>query len=296
MSNATITPKVWIPYSISESPAILTDEDIVSAKSDQILEFYTGLRITFMIRAESLPETITESTANTLFTYLFHEIDSDEYMDVGWVDEYIHAAQEISHRMRGHPKELRKQIAKLQRANQTPSGRRKLRHAKRVKSKAGEKFLALPQKVRDRIYRLLLVRGSVTICDWSVASIRAMKSISRRTEYDVHDSHSKSLKRTTYSVRTEGYDNPVGLGIMGVCRQTYLESSKIFYEENQFRFLGTGDSVLAFIHDRARRLDLMRRVEIRFSCNYAIKFKGCYNSTCPIPAAPPTWLPCWRRM
>jgi hypothetical protein len=228
----------WIPYPLDESPAIITNEDIQTVNGDRILQFYTGLRLTFMIRASDIPQSLRDSHALSFYAVLFEEVNSGEYMDVGWVDEYVHAAGEISHRMKGYPKELRKQISELKKVIQLPFGSRRVVVETKPTSNSKYAFLALDPKIRSRIYKHLLLGESIVIADWSLGTLERLKSIQRRTEYDVYNSRSKQLHRTTYMVRVEGSVPFFNLGIMETCRQVYEETSRIFYEQNIFRFLG----------------------------------------------------------
>ncbi|OCL08310.1 hypothetical protein AOQ84DRAFT_43368 [Glonium stellatum] len=75
---------------------------------------------------------------------------------------------------------------------------------------------------------------------------------------------------------------------MGVNKQIADESATVFY--------GCMDSTLSFLHDHARHFDTVQRVEIRYSCNTAASFKGCYNLTCPIPLIPCTWPHSFRKL
>jgi hypothetical protein len=65
----------WIPYPLDESPAIITNEDIQTVNGDRILQFYTGLRLTFMIRASDIPQSLRDSHALSFYTVLFEEVN-----------------------------------------------------------------------------------------------------------------------------------------------------------------------------------------------------------------------------
>ena len=223
---------------MNKSPSFLTEEDIQTVEKDRLLQFYTGLRLTFMIRASDIPLSLRDTNAECFFAVLYEEINSGEYMDVGWVDAYVQAAHEISYRMQGHPRELRKQISELKKATQLPSGHRRMKIDSKTDDHKEYSFLYLDSKIRTRIYRHLLLAESIIIADWCLGSLERLKSIQRRTEYDVYDIKSRQLRRTTYTVRINGRTPFFAIGIMGTCRKVYEETSRVFYEENKFQFLG----------------------------------------------------------
>lgn len=103
----------------------------------------------------------------------------------------------------------------------------------------------------------------------------------------------------------------MNFNIMLMSKTICTEAQKIFYGENNFEFmgnlnsdtfdctvlitLGTAESSLAFFHDRASRLDTLRKISMRYSCSTK-SFEGCYNVTCPIPLPSMTSAAAWRRM
>ena len=229
----------WITHSLEATPAFLTEEDLTTVSLGKITEFYEGAKTLMLIRLGGLPqdirEDLTSRPALDFYSALLAAVDSGVYRDVDWVEEWSHAVSEVSIRMRGHPRELRKQMKQVVVVSQKPSGGRADVGKEKIKDPdPGFHFLNLPKKIRYQIYRHLLVKGSIIICDWAVR--REVKSVKRRTDYDVRVG--KEQRRTTYQVRAAGKKQRVDLGIMGVNKQIANESTALFYSENKFRFLG----------------------------------------------------------
>ncbi|KAF2492589.1 hypothetical protein BU16DRAFT_619980 [Lophium mytilinum] len=280
----------WIIHSLEATPAILTEEDITTASLEKITEFYQGVKMLMLLRLGDLPQDLRDVLINRpaldFYGILYAAVDSGMYTDISWVEEWSHAVTEVSIRMRGYPRELRKQMRLIADASRTPSGRQAVvEKEKRSDTDRKFLFLDLPEKIRDQVYRHLLVKESIIICDWAAGS--DVQSVKRRTDYEVRVG--KEQRRTTYQVRAIGKKQEIDLAIMRANKQIADESAKVFYGENTLRFLGCMDSALSFLHDHARHFDTVQRVEIRYSCDIAASFKGCYNMTCPIPLVPYTW-------
>jgi len=229
----------WIIHSLEATPAILTEEDITTASSRKITEFYQGVKTLMLLRLGDLPQDLREDLINSpaldFYGILYAAVDSGMYRDIGWVEEWSHAVTEVSIRMRGYPKELRKQIRLVAVASRTPSCRQAIvEKEKRIGTDPTFLFLDLPKKIRYQVYRHLLVKESIIVCDWAVGS--DVKSVKRRTDYDVRVG--KEQRRTTYQVRAMGKKQEIDLAIMMVNKQIADESATVFYGENTFRFLG----------------------------------------------------------
>lgn len=305
--------KGWIMHSLDKTPAIVTDEDIVTASSEKTTEFYQGVKMLMLLRLGDLPQDLLDAlnscSALDFYGTLYAAVDSGMHMDISWIEEWSHAVTEISIRMRGYPKELRRQIKLIATASREPSGRQAIiEKEKIINTDQTFPFLNLPRNVRYQVYRHLLVKESIIVCDWAAGS--HVKSVQRRTDYDVRIG--KEQRRTTYQVRAMGNEQEIDLAIMRVNKQIAYESEKVFYGENTFQFLGMSsqrkhpsrltiysgcmESALSFLHDHARHFDTVERVEIRYSCNISASFKGCYNMTCPIPLVPCTWHHSFRKL
>lgn len=232
--------KNWINYPLGNTPAIITEDDLSYESPARITEFHQGVRFLMILHgSDNVPFELKQkyhSTASDgFFQALYEVVDSGEYMATGWVDEYVHAAEEISFRMRGYPKKMRLQLRDLRVAERSPSGRKLEDNYDIIMSRPPFRgFLDLPAEIRDRIYQLLLVRDSIVVADWAVGT--KLENVRRRTDYDVRVS--RENRRTTYTVRVESRVLWIGMGIMGVNQQIYRESSQIFYGENTFKFLG----------------------------------------------------------
>jgi hypothetical protein len=229
----------WIIHSLEATPAILTEEDITTASSGKITEFYQGVKTLMLLRLGGLPQDLREDLishpALDFYGILYAAVDSGMYRDIGWVEEWSHAVTEVSIRMRGYPRELRKQIRLVAVASRTPSCRQAIvEKEKIIDTDPTLLFLDLPKKIRYQVYRYLLVKESIIVCDWAAGS--DVKSVKRRTDYDVRVG--KEQRRTTYQVRAMGKKQEIDLAIMRVNKQIADESATVFYGENTFRFLG----------------------------------------------------------
>ena len=229
----------WIIHSLEATPAFLTEEDMTTASLGKITEFYRGVKTLMLLRLGGLPQDLREDfisrSALDFYGVLYAAVDSGMYRDISWVEEWSHAVTEVSIRMRGYPRELRKQIRLITVASRTPSCRQAIiEKEKIIDMDPTFLFLDLPNKIRYQVYRHLLVKESIIICDWAVGS--DVKSVKRRTDYDVRVG--KKQRRTTYQVRAMGKKQEIDLAIMRVNKQIADESATVFYGENTFQFLG----------------------------------------------------------
>jgi len=184
---------------------------------------------------QDLREDLISCSALDFYGVLYAAVDSGMYRDMSWVEEWFHAVTEVSIRMRGYPRELRKQIRLVVVASRTPSCRQAIvEEEKTIDTDPTFLFLDLPKKIRYQVYRHLLVKESIIVCDWAAGS--DIKSVKRRTDYDVRVG--KEQRRTTYQVRVMGKKQEIDLAIMRVNKQIADESATVFYSENAFRFLG----------------------------------------------------------
>lgn len=229
----------WIIHSLEATPAILTEEDITTASLGKITEFYEGVKTLMLIRLGGLPQDLREDLisrpALDFYGIPYAAVDSEMYRDIGWVEEWSHAVTEVSIRMRGYPRELRKQLRQVAVAVRIPSGRQAIvEKEKIIDTDLAFLFLDLPKKIRYQVYRHLLVKENIIVCDWAAGT--DVKSIRRRTDYDVRVG--KDQRRTTYQVRAMGKKQEIDLAIMRVNKQIADESATVFYGENTFQFLG----------------------------------------------------------
>jgi len=192
-----------------------------------------------LLRLGGLPRDLREDLiscpALNFYGILYAAVDLGMYKDIGWVEEWPHAVTEASIRMRGYPRELRKQITLVAVASRTPSGRQAIvEKEKIIDTDPAFLFLDLLKKIRYQVYRHLLVKESIIVCDWAAGS--DVKSVKRRTDYDVRVG--KEERHTTYQVRAIGKKQEIDLAIMGVNKQIADKSATVFYGENTFQFLG----------------------------------------------------------
>ena len=262
-----------------------------------------AVKILFLLRSQSLPTELVSLFKKTPASHVpaFFANVSENYMDLGFCDEYLACAEEVSYRMCGYPRECLTVLRKLKACYVEPE------NIGLISGKVGDRvlpkddvprapaipFLELPEKVREHIYQHLLCPRTIDIGDWGLDVHPS--GLLRRTEYDVYDSRKRCPRRTTYTARTANRTR-LYLNIMLVNRQINSETAQILYGQNTFRFLGTGESSLSFFHDRANKLSVLRKVSMQFSCNPLAKFVGCYNATCSIPKAPNTSIAAWRRI
>jgi len=305
-------PTNWIKHAVSQTPTIITGDDLVQVDEGKLSEYYQSVKLLSLLRSSVLPDTLKNRLQNSgppkYCSILEEAISSGNFMDTGWTDEYYHAAEEVSFRMRGYPKASRAQWRSLQDAireqeykewNEEPiQESAKSKPSPPPAPARSRYFLDLPSEIRDQIYRHLLVRENISIGDWQVEWLESQPKNRwlRRTEYDVFDAKTRHKRRTTYTVRSLGRQLFIYTNIMRVNRQVHAEAAKIFYSENKFNFLGTGDSALAFLHDRASKLDTISKISVRFMTDPTMRFKGCYNWTCKIFAPPRTFIGAWRRI
>ncbi|KAF1987405.1 hypothetical protein K402DRAFT_420221 [Aulographum hederae CBS 113979] len=303
----------WIHHTVENTPSFLTSEDLKSVGEGVILNFYQGLKFLSNLRStfpSGLELRLRVVRAQEYCSLLEHAISSGAFMDTGWVDQYFSVAQEMSCRMRGYPKECKAQWRELREAvvkqeargwdEQPVQSRTQRRDPLMPKlAKKSFRFLDLPNNVRNEVYMILFLREAISIGDWDFDWLETQSKnnrLVRRTEYDVFDHKRKTMRRTTYTARSLGKKIFMWLNIMQVNKQIHKEAAQIFYGENKFQFLGTVESALAFLHDRANKLDILKKVSIRFMADPYTKFKGCYNWTCKIFDPPRTFHGSWRRI
>ncbi|QDS69477.1 hypothetical protein FKW77_006397 [Venturia effusa] len=280
-------------------PPELTSEDLDFARYDKIHEYYLFVKLLWLIRSQTLPNDlkidVKESIPADVCRTLHHAVKLGA-MDTGWVDEYFTISEEVSVRMHGFPRDFLKQQRRLQSLINNPPNPdvESTTRSQPTKKSSGFHFLQLSRAIRDRIYRLLMVRRSdIQIGDFDFGV--QPTGLFRRTEYELYDTKTRRPRRTTYTVRMVQFEFPINFNVMLLNKTICKEAQKIFYGENTFAFLGSAESALSFFHDRASRLDTLRKVSMRFSCSTK-SFKGCYNATCPIPLPSMTSAPAWRRI
>jgi hypothetical protein len=194
-------PLNWIKHPVHGvlSPE-LTSEDLEFSKYDRIHEYYQSVKLLWLIRTSHLSDDlkldVKESTPADVCQTLTNAVKLGA-MDTGWAEEYFQISEEISWRMNGFPRDFLKQTRRLKSVlsnppnyEPTPASQPKL-----SKKSCGFHFLRLPTNVRERIYRLLLVRGSIEIGDFDFGI--EPKGLLRRTEYAVYDAKTRRPRRTT---------------------------------------------------------------------------------------------------
>lgn len=206
-------PLNWIRFPVHGvlSPE-LTSEDLEFARFDKIHEFYHSVKLLWLIRTTTLPNdlemNIRESAPADLCKTLNNAVKLGA-MDTGWADEFFSISEEISWRMNGFPKEFLIQQRRLKALIHRPPNQdtKPTPRAKPIKKLIGFHFLRLPERVRDQIYRLLLVRKSIQIGDFDFNV--EPKGLFRRTEYSLYDAKEHRLRRTTWdSQRNERKIHP----------------------------------------------------------------------------------------
>jgi hypothetical protein len=234
----------WVTHTLSSVPPFLTEEDLKSAPEARISEFHSGLKVLFLIRNRTLPldllPYVKVMQASRLPELLTEVLVSGLYMDLDFCEEYFNCAEEVSQRMRGFPKECLAMWRKL-RALQIDAAASGLK-ANDTNANANSypntsfTFLQLPMEIRQRIYRILLYRGTLEIGDWAFDT--KVTGLLRRTEYEAFDWRKRYPRRTTYTVRDPVRRTQMDLNIMLANKQIHSEAAKVFYGENTFKFLG----------------------------------------------------------
>lgn len=182
-------------------PPELTSEDLEFAKYDKIHEYYLFVKLVWLIRTQALPtdlkidvkESIPADVCRTL-----HNAVKLGAMDTGWADEYFMISEEVSVRMRGFPREFLKQQRRLQSLIKNPPNpdTRPVPQSNPIKKSIGFHFLRLPEAVRQRVYRFLLIRKSdIQIGDFDFGV--QPSAFFRRTEYELYDPKARRQRRTT---------------------------------------------------------------------------------------------------
>lgn len=299
----------WIIHSHINTPSLMTTEDLKDVPDSQIEEYFSSVLTVFSARVHDLPEEIQAqiTSADQLCGALTDGLLLG-FMDTGWVDEYKNAANEISESMGGYPRVCLSQRRELSQAAtpqapvedglETPGiSRSKDSESEPVFTSPAHSrfsFFDLPKEFRARLYDLLYFRGELHIGDWSF-DVKPT-GFSRRTEYDGYDRNEGRQRRTSYTVRDLSNTEPLYFNLMLGNKQVASEIAEVFYVKNTFRFLGSAESTLAFLHDRLSRLEFIRRVSMRFSTSTRQEFTGCYNITGRIPRSPLTFHGSWRRI
>ena len=142
----------WIIHLLEATPAILTEEDITIVSSGKITEFYQRVKTLMLLRLGGLPQDLGGDLINRsaldFYGVLYAAVDSGMYRDITWVEEWSHAVTEVSIRMRGYPRELRKQIRLITVASRTPSCRQAIvEKEKIIDTEMKFLFLDLPKKI-----------------------------------------------------------------------------------------------------------------------------------------------------
>ncbi|KAF1812017.1 hypothetical protein P152DRAFT_458971 [Eremomyces bilateralis CBS 781.70] len=293
----------WVLHRVCDTPPFMTAEDLSTATPYRLSVFHQSLKFIFLVRVTSLPaglyHDLRSSRPESVPDRLRNALLSGDYMDSGFVDEYLEIVDEVSWRIGGYPRECVKVWRSLREAVALVTGQQiDVDAPKDVVIEDATpifRFVDLPPSIKTRIYQICLRRGRVSVGDWSTYSVPT--TLKRRTEYEVDVGDSRVVrKRTTYTCRLLGSGTWPIVALFQVNRSVGEEAATIFYGENQFRFLGTAKSTLAFLHDRMPRLRYIRNMSMRFCTDASIKFKGCYNITGSIPPAPRTFIGAWRRI
>lgn len=284
----------WIRHPFSETVGKLEAADKITVSEAQTGEFHERVRLLCLLRS-TLPEEVKASLRSAeafqFFAILRNAVVSSRLPDASAAaSDYAHAIDVTSRQMGGCPKICQKNVRTLKKcADRMPKTPWK-------PTKDYFDFLGLPRDVRMRIYRLLLYRGNICVVDWLYEKdLEAV--VERRTEHKL--SVDGADQRATYMVRCElpnRKDSRIHVDIMAANRQTYAEASEVFYGENCFRFLGTCDAALSFVHDRANQLATLRSVSIQFRTRRAMHFLGCVDVTSYVPLAPRTTEAAWRHL
>lgn len=182
-------------------PPELTSEDLTFAKYDKIHEYYLFVKLVWLIRTQALPNDlrieVRESTPADVCRTLQNAVKLGA-MDTGWADEYFTISEEVSVRMSGFPKEFLIRQRRLQSLISNPPNphTESVPQSKPTKKLAGFHFLRLPDAVRQRIYRFILVRKSdIQVGDFDFGV--EPRGFFRRTEYSLYDSKERRQRRTT---------------------------------------------------------------------------------------------------
>ncbi|KAF2837270.1 hypothetical protein M501DRAFT_995848 [Patellaria atrata CBS 101060] len=297
----------WINHPVSQHSHSTTSEDLKYVLPARIDDFFERVKWLFLIRS-ALPATLEERFRDAypvgIFAILLSVIKEDHIMDTDLLQEYKHSIEEVSVTMRGFPKVCISQWSAVRAhgfvytARKTSSSNNRAGNPNQYFSgpfgsppSQPTTFLDLPDSIRDRIYRFLFFRDNITISDWGISPTR-LDSLRQRTEYDILVRGKE--KRTTYVVVPDDADtSPVCLNIMRVNRKINAETSKLFYQ-HKFRFRGSGQSAVAFLHDRMQKLKLMERIQLHFTTSPKNPFRGLRSLHDTIPLAPRTWLTAWR--
>lgn len=182
-------------------PPELTSEELEFARYDKIHEYYLFVKLLWLIRSQTLPTDlkidVRESTPADICQILHNAVKLGA-MDTGWADEYFTISEEVSVRMGGFPRDFLKQQRRLQSLINDPPvpNAIPMSKSKPTGKTAGFHFLELPNAIRMRLYRLLLVRRSdIQIGDFDFGV--EPRGLFRRTEYELYDNKDRRQRRTT---------------------------------------------------------------------------------------------------
>lgn len=126
-------------------------------------------------------------------------------------------------------------------------------------------FLRLPRKVRDKIYRLLLVKSTPLIAvdpDLLVA-----------TRLKTAQSHYNPRTKTRATTFTTSINDPSKPQILRVCKQVFEEAQKILYMENVFSFCISTDSREPFDKVTRSRINVLQwapkiRIKVKITAGW----------------------------
>jgi hypothetical protein len=194
-------PLNWIKHPVHGVLSLeLTSEDLEFARYDRIHEYYHTVKLLWLIRTSHLSDElkidVKESAPADICRTLTDAVKLGA-MDTGWAEEYFRVSEETSWRMNGFPRDFLKQQRRLKALIINPPNHsaKPTPQAKPTNKLAELHFLQLPTNVREQIYRLLLVRGSIEIGDFDFGI--EPKGFFRRTEYSLYDTKARRLRRTT---------------------------------------------------------------------------------------------------
>lgn len=256
----------WISHTFSETPRILKAENMFTVSDESVRGFHERVRLICLLRTElpeSLETSLCSAEASEYCSILQSGVAENDIHDMDAVSDYCHAVDMISRTSGGFLRICRSRIRQLRAcATELQEKQPLLPDGNNQSPRPSTQFVwipshfnsfGLPQEVRDRVYPLLLCQGDLCITDWHHK--KRLDTVRLRTEYELHIRGRRT--GMNYMVRP---GMRLDVDIMGVNRQTCAEASAIFYGENRFRFIGTCDAALSFLHDRANQLATLRKV------------------------------------
>ncbi|KAF2001642.1 hypothetical protein P154DRAFT_521678 [Amniculicola lignicola CBS 123094] len=293
----------WITHTISLTPSIKTEDDIIHTPLSQIASFFNYVYQEFLhgtttqagcVLPVDLYKEACTASPDVLAAAIERVIREGGVMDCGWLEDYWTICELVSAHMGGYPKVclkewrgIRNAVAGFISAQQAGEQR------KEEKAIVPFRFLDLPEEVRERVYSFLIPTGRVAVSDWAIGCLP--DTVVKRTEYDVPDVNGDT-RRSTYLVQTPNLSAYPYLNIMLSNRSIFNATANLLYDA-RIEFRGTASGTLAFLHDHMKSLSRIKKISLKYTTtSISKKFLGCSRVDSKLPTTLKTNILIWRKV